>query len=113
MESKTELSCEKLESQAFKLVIEQDGKEVGRAFLFLITNQLNDKPYGLLEDLFVDESCRSQGLGKRLVGEIIEKAKEVGCYKLIATSRHERPKVHELYLKFGFRDYGKEFRMDF
>jgi hypothetical protein len=35
-----------------------------------------------------------------------------GCYMLIATSRHSRPKVHDLYRRLGFEDHGIEFRMD-
>jgi len=36
-----------------------------------------------------------------------------GCYKLIATSRTSRPKVHELYQRLGFENHGVEFRMNF
>lgn len=99
-------------SKAIRISEEQGGKEVGRAYLYLINNDLNEKPYGLLEDVFVDESCRGQGIGSDLVNEVLKKAKELGCYKVIATSRHERPKVHDLYQKLGFKDHGKEFRMD-
>lgn len=35
------------------------------------------------------------------------------CYKLIATSRTSRPKVHELYHRLGFTQHGVEFRIDF
>ena len=40
-------------------------------------------------------------------------AREAGCYKLIATSRTSRPKVHELYQRLGFESHGVEFRMNF
>lgn len=90
-----------------------DEKEVGRAFIYLIKNDLNEKPYALLEDVFVDECERGKGKGKELLNEIIKRSKEVGCYKLIATSRFARENVHELYKKLGFKEHGKEFRMDF
>jgi GNAT superfamily N-acetyltransferase len=77
-----------------------------------MTNDLHAQPFGLLEDLFVDESQRGSGLGTALVREVIAAAREAGCYKLVATSRASRPKVHELYERLGFQNYGIEFRID-
>jgi GNAT superfamily N-acetyltransferase len=108
-----DIQQKEIQSQAVKFFVEQDGKEVGRAFLYLIKNDLHPEPYGLMEDVFIDESLRGQGLGTELVKALIVKAKELGCYKLIATSRHERAKVHELYERLGFRNHGLEFRIDF
>ena len=94
------------------LSIEDDGKEVARAFLYILKNA-HDQPFGFMEDVFVDENYRSQGLGTKLVEELIKAAKQNNCYKLIGTSRHERLKVHGWYLNFGFKDWGREFRIDF
>lgn len=58
------------------------------------------------------EDNRGRGLGTRLVKQVIQKAKEQGCYKLIATSRKSRPKVHQLYTRLGFQEYGLEFRLN-
>ena len=78
-----------------------------------MTNDLHAAPFGLLEDVFVDESQRGSGLGTKLVQEVIAAAREAGCYKLIATSRTSRPKAHELYRRLGFENHGVEFRMNF
>ena len=94
-------------------VQDDSGKEVAHAFLYLMHNDLHDEPFGLLEDVEVDESMRGQGIGTKLVNTVIETAREKKCYKLIATSRHSRPKVHELYKRIGFEDHGLEFRMNF
>ncbi len=99
-------------SQAIKFFIENEGVEIGRAYLFFISNGLHDKPYGLLEDVFVREEFRGQSLGTELVKAVIEVAREK-CYKLIGTSRHSRPKVHAWYEGLGFGKHGVEFRMDF
>lgn len=90
------------------------GREVGRARLYLIENDLHDRPYGLLEDVWVDERYRSEGIGGRLVQAVIAKAKEQ-CYKLVATSRNDgtRDEVHDWYKRLGFTEWGTEFRMDF
>lgn len=86
--------------------------EVGRAYLYIMNNDLHEAPFGLLEDVHVAESERGEGLGTALVNEAIAAARAAGCYKLIATSRAARPKVHALYERLGFQNYGLEFRMN-
>src|SRR5437660_1168017 len=84
--------------------------EIARAYLYVMRNDLHDAPFGLLEDVYVDESQRGGGLATRLVQEVIAAAREAGCYKLIATSRTSRPKVHELYQRLGLESNGVESR---
>jgi GNAT superfamily N-acetyltransferase len=85
---------------------------LGWAYLYIMHNDLHKEPYGFLENLFVNEEHRGKGVGKKLIENLIKEAKEQGCYKLIGTSRYDRPEVHAMYEKIGFKDYGKEFRMD-
>lgn len=94
-------------------VVSDGGAEVAHAYLYVLKNDLHAEPFGLLEDVFVDENIREQGVGSKLVEMVIKAARDAGCYKLIATSRNERPKVHQLYLRLGFTEYGREFRMNF
>ncbi len=101
------------QSKAIKLEMEEGGRVVGRAFLYLIYNDLHTEPYGLLEDVFVEENGRGKGIGTALVKEVIREAKERGCHRLIACSRYSRPEVHQWYIGLGFEDYGKEFKMEF
>lgn len=106
---------EEIKTRGFRFLIEQDGKEVARAFLYLMSNDLHgkNKVYGYLEDVYVDESCRGQGLGTKIVSQVIKEAKNQGCYKMVATSRYGRDNVHRLYEKVGFEDFGKEFKIYF
>jgi len=99
-------------ARGFRFSIGGEHGEVARAYLYVMTNDLHDTPFGLLEDVFVAESERGNGLGTALVNEVIAAAREAGCYKLVATSRASRPKVHEFYERLGFTKYGLEFRMD-
>jgi len=108
-----EIKKSNVTAKGVKLTIQEEGKEIARASLYMIKNDLHKTPFGLLEDVFVDETKHGEGIGTTLVKEAIEEAKKQKCYKLICTSRYEKPKVHELYLKLGFIDHGKEFRMDF
>ena len=108
-----EIKNKEINATGVKFYIEKDGKEIARAYLYLLTNDLHDKPFGLMEDVFVEESLRGQGIGSQLVDKIIKEAKVRECYKLICTSRYQKPEVHKLYEKHGFKDHGKEFRIDF
>ena len=100
-------------AQGIRFSISNDGQEIARAYLYMMHNDLHSRPFGLLEDVFVEETERGSGSGTTLVNEVIATAREQGCYKLIATSRHARARVHELYNNLGFQDHGKEFRIDF
>lgn len=100
-------------SYAIKFTAQESGKTVGHAYLYLIYNDLHEEPYGLMEDVFVDEFERGKGVGTQLIQEMISKAKELGCRKLIGQSRYGKEKIHALYESLGFKDHGKNFRMDF
>ena len=91
----------------------EGGLEIARTYLYLLYNDLHGEPFGFMEDVYVDESFRGRGIGSLLVEKVIEEARSRGCYKLICTSRHTKPDVHELYKKLGFTDHGLEFRIDF
>ena len=100
-------------AQGIRFSISSEHGEIARAYLYVMTNDLHAEPFGLLEDVHVDESQRGSGLGTALVKEVIAAAREAGCYKLIATSRASRARVHELYERLGFENYGLEFRLNF
>jgi len=102
-----------IKGKGIKFFVEIDGEEVGRAFLYILKNDLHEKPFGFLEDVYINENLRGQGIGSQLLGEVINEAKIGGCYKIVATSRHSRPKVHKLYKHIGFKNQGIEFRLDF
>jgi GNAT superfamily N-acetyltransferase len=108
----TNIEREERAARGIRFSISGADGEVARAYLYLMTNDLHDAPFGLLEDVFVAESERGSGLGTALVHEVIAAARAAGCYKLIATSRAARPKVHALYERLGFESYGLEFRMN-
>lgn len=84
-----------------------------RAYLYVLTNGLHKKPFAFLEDVFVEEGQRGQGVGTKIVKAAIAEAKKIGCYKLICTSRNEKVDVHRFYRRLGFKKHGFEFRLDF
>src|SRR3989344_6896346 len=108
-----ELKKLNVSGRGVKIILEENGQQIGRGFLYLLTNYLHDRPFGFIEDVFVDEAFRSKGYGKKITDAIIEEAKKQGCYKLICTSRFSHERAHHLYEKLGFKKHGNEFRMDF
>ncbi len=106
------ISTKENKSYAIKVTAEDEGKILGWAYLYIMFNDLHKEPFGFLENVFVNEESRGKGIGSKLVEAVIAEAKKQKCYKIICTSRHEKPEVHALYEKLGFKDYGKEFRMN-
>lgn len=106
-----EIKRKNLEVKGIRFSAVVDDKEVGRVFLYILHNDIRNKKFGYFEDLFVEKEYRRQGIGSQLIKELIDLAKENNCYKIVATSRHGKDKVHEVYKKIGFADFGKEFKM--
>jgi len=107
-----EIQKEKLSVEGVRLFAKEGGREVGHAYLYILRNDLHSEPFGFVEDIFVEESARGRGYGTELLKSLIAEARQRGCYKIVANSRHSREMVHRWYKKHGFRDYGVEFRLD-
>ncbi|VEP17589.1 GCN5 family acetyltransferase [Hyella patelloides LEGE 07179] len=108
-----EITTNTVSAKGIKFSLVESDREIARAYLYLMHNDLHQEPFGLLEDVYVAEDNRGRGLGTQLVKQVIQEAREQGCYKLIATSRKSRSKVHQLYTRLGFQEHGLEFRIDF
>jgi len=106
------ITQEKINSTGIKFIATDGEKVIGRAYLYLLNNDLHDVPFGYIEDVFVEEAYRGQGIGTSLVKAAIEEARAEHCHKIIMTSRYGKDAVHALYQKLGFQDWGKEFRMN-
>ncbi|MBT3816788.1 MAG: GNAT family N-acetyltransferase [Candidatus Magasanikbacteria bacterium] len=108
-----EIHVEKQEKNyQLRVSIKESGNEVGWGFLVVVFNDRHKEPYGIMENVYIDSAYRSKGYGKKIVEKIIDLAKEKECYKLLCQSRYEKERVHQFYVKYGFKDHGKNFRMD-
>lgn len=110
-----EMDIREITASGVRFSINKEGKEMARAFLYLLKNDLHEPPSGFLEDVYVDEAYRGTGAGRELLRAVIARARSENCYKLIATSRNDETKqtVHDWYVRLGFLNYGIEFRMNF
>jgi GNAT superfamily N-acetyltransferase len=92
-----------LESEV--IVAEVDDKIVG--FVYLEKEERNYA--NLLEnaawmhDLYVDETVRTEGIGKLLIGAAAEAAKKVGANKLLLSVAAGNDAAQQVFEKTGFR----------
>ena len=108
-----QIQTQTISASGVKIILKENGQQIGRGLLYLLTNDLHQEPFGLMEDVFVEEAFRGKGYGEKITTAIIEEARKRGCYKLICTSRFSNDKAHHLYEKLGFKKHGNEFRMEF
>jgi GNAT superfamily N-acetyltransferase len=101
-----------IDSSGIRFSMQIHGSEVGRATMYILQNELHPRPFAFVEDVFIEEKMRGQGVGSELLRKIKDVAKVKGCYKIMLTSRYGKEEVHEFYKKFGFNDHGKTFRFD-
>jgi ribosomal protein S18 acetylase RimI-like enzyme len=83
-----------------------------RGRLYFLSNDLHEETFGLIEDVFVEESKRRMGFGSMMIGRMIEDAMAKKCYKILACSRKSNTTAHNLYEKFGFKNTSYVFRLD-
>ena len=83
------------------LFVVRDGKKV--IGLAVLTKTWKLTAYvGTIEDVVVDENYRGQGIGKKLISMIIEKAKKLKMDYIQLTSHPGRIEANLLYQKIGF-----------
>ena len=84
-------------------VAKENGTIIGMAALVLTL-----KPGGIVgrvEDVVVEEGQRGKGIGRLLMGKLIERGKLRGAAALHLSSRHSRTAANALYQKLGFKQH--------
>lgn len=80
----------------YMFVAEVDGEIVGTATLHIQQKLIrNGGIAGLIEDVAVRENLRGHNIGSQLIQKLIEKAKTLGCYKVILSCFPERVNFYE------------------
>jgi GNAT superfamily N-acetyltransferase len=94
-------------------VLESRKRIVGTVALSVIPN-LSHKgaPYGIIENVVVDERHRSKGYGEALIQHAINEARRAGCYKVSLTSNKRRTEAHRFYERLGFQRTHEAFRLN-
>ncbi len=109
--AQTALEKVKTEDAIF-LVIENKNEIVGQVLLRLKGNE-TEPGYPNMQDLYIVENKRSQGLGKQLIQKCEQIAKEKGYEKIsVAVNPTLNPRAKSLYEKLGYKDVGRESYLD-
>ena len=88
-------------------VVEYSGMIIGTATLHVMEKLIGGGSFvGQIEDVCISKSHNGKGLGQLLVNGLIEKSKELRCYKVVLNCSEDLVKFYE---KNGF--YQKEVQM--
>ena len=99
-------------TENFISVAEDKGKLVG--FVTFSTRWVvrYPAPIAEMDELYVKPDYRRQGLGSKLVEEILKKAAELGCSRMFIDTHIKHEAAQKLSEKMGFTHYGHHFVRD-
>ena len=95
------------------IVAEQDGELVGLVHYLLHRSTISIALTCYLQDLFIQESTRGQGIGRKLIEAVYEQARTAGCARVYWLTHETNSIAMQLYDKVaeksGFVVYRKNF----
>ncbi|ARU61860.1 hypothetical protein CBW65_13090 [Tumebacillus avium] len=87
----------------FLLVHETDGSVDGSVFVnFCPDPMFGTLPYAVVENLIVDPERRGNGIGRRLLEEVDNLAREHRATKIMLLSHKNRQDAHQFFAKQGY-----------
>ena len=99
------------EENSYYIVALEEDNVVG-----VLTSELQEKLHRerlqlFIEDLIVEESKRNNGIGKALIENAVNYAKDNNCEVVELTSYKDNIKAHKFYENNGFINYSIKFKM--
>lgn len=90
-----------------------DDHAVVGTFALLVMDNLahGGAPSAVVEDVCVDERRRGRGIGRAMMTFAMDRAREIGCYKLTLSSNQARTGAHAFYRALGFEQHGFSFHV--
>ena len=77
-------------------VVEENKKLVGFAAFSVRTVVRYPKPIAELDELYVLPAYRRKGIGQKLMKKILNKAKQLNCYRIFIESHYDHKSAHKL-----------------
>lgn len=98
----------------FSLYVARLNDRVVGAFELLIMDNVAHKgaQSGIVEDVIVDSSMRSKGIGRAMMKSAMEICRKNNCYKLVLSSDMKRGEAHEFYESLGFEKHGYSYKVE-
>jgi GNAT superfamily N-acetyltransferase len=91
-----------------------DGRLVGTADLLIVPNLTHrTRPWAIVENVIVAAAAQRMGVGRALLGHLIEAAQTAGCCKLQLISGKHRAEAHEFYRSMGLVAVAEGFKVYF
>lgn len=84
------------------LVLEDEGRVVATACLVVVPNlSRGGRPWAVVENVAVDAAVHRRGFGRRLLGDVLQRAWDAGCYKVVLQTAATGADVHAFYRACG------------
>ena len=94
------------------LVAEIDGQVVGVCQLIVFRHlQTRGGLCAEVESVHVHPDHRGRGIGTVLMRAAVQRARELGCYRVQLTSNNARPDAHRFYERLGFEPSHRGFKL--
>lgn len=96
------------------LVAVRGDQLIGTTDLLIVPNLTHrGKPWAIVENVIVAGTARRTGVGRALMEQVIELAREAGCYKLQLVSGKHRSEAHSFYRSMGLEAVAEGFKIYF
>ena len=93
------------DSNNYLFVADENGTVVGTAFLTLCLDPMfGSQPFGVVENVVVDETVRGRGIGRQLFEHLERVCKERNCSKIMLLSNAKRTRGHTFFRGLGYDD---------
>ena len=80
------------------------GDLIGTCYLNVIDNLTrNLSPYGVIENVVIDEAYRNRGIGQEIIRYALNNAWELGCYKTMLLTGSKKKSTLHFYERCGFQ----------
>jgi ribosomal protein S18 acetylase RimI-like enzyme len=83
------------------IVAKDEQRIIGMATIHIVNNM--GKRIAHIDDVVISEGYRRRGIGKKIVGELLDIAKARGVSQLRLTSRSARIAANRMYQQMGFK----------
>jgi GNAT superfamily N-acetyltransferase len=94
------------------LVAEAGGQVVGTCQLIVLRHlQVRGGLCAEIESVHVHPDHRGHAIGTLLMGAAVQRARELGCYRVQLTSNRARPEAHRFYERLGFEPTHRGFKL--
>ena len=100
--------------QGRAFVAEHDGTAIGWAVVLVERNMLfvveEERTYGYITELYVDEAARGRGVGRALIAACEDEVRRLGLGVVMIGVLSKSKRTVEIYARAGYRPYTSELR---